>query len=286
MTSTATTTQREQFERDGYVVVPDLISPEACARLRERAAEMIAGIDPDEIATVFSTTGSQARDEYFLGSGAGIGFFWEEEAVEPDGSLNRPKELAVNKFGHAMHDLDPVFDRFCRRTGLAELAAELGYGDGLLVQSMYICKQPGIGGEVGLHNDHAFLWTEPMATIGFWVALEDATIENGCLWAKPGGHRIGQRCRFRRDGHGSTQLEEFGDPYPTDGLVPLEVTTGTVIALHGLLPHRSDTNRSDRSRHAFTLHVIDPDAEWPADNWLQRPADLPFRGFDTPPLDS
>lgn len=273
------TSRREQFERDGYVVVPDLIDVAECEALRSRAAEMIAGIDPAEIASVFSTTGSQARDQYFLDSGPSIAFFWEEEAVEADGSLNRPKELAVNKFGHAMHDLDPTFDHFCRQTGLAELAAELGYGDSLLTQAMYICKQPGIGGEVGLHNDHAFLWTEPMRTMGFWVALEDATTENGCLWALPGGHRLGQRSRFRRDGEGSTQLENWGEPYPMEGLVPLEATTGTVVALDGLLPHRSDTNRSDRSRHAFTLHLIDAAAEWPDDNWLQRPAELPFRGF-------
>ncbi len=274
-----TNAQIEAFERDGFLVCPDLIDTSDCDALRRRAAEMIDAIDPSEIASSFSTTGNQARDEYFLASGSDVSFFWEVEAVEANGSLNRPKELAVNKFGHAMHDLDPTFDHFSRRTGMAEIAHDLGYTDALLTQSMYICKQPGIGGEVGLHNDHAFLWTEPMRSLGFWVALEDATTENGCLWAQPGGHRRGQRSRFRRDGKGSTYLEEWADPYPMEGLVPLEVTTGTVIALHGLLPHRSDTNRSNRSRHAYTLHIIDAAADWPEDNWLQRPPELPFRGF-------
>jgi phytanoyl-CoA hydroxylase len=274
-----TQTQVKSFERDGFVVSKDLISIGDCEALRDRAAEMIADVDETKVSATFSTTGSQAREEYFLDSAHGIGFFWEVDAVNDNKSLNRPKELAANKFGHAMHDLDPVFDHFSRRTGMGDIAADLGYTNTLVTQSMYIYKQPGIGGEVTLHNDHAFLWTEPMRTLGFWVALEDATIENGCLWALPGGHKIGQRSRFRRDGNGSTLLEEWADDYPTEGLVPLEATTGTVIALHGLLPHRSDTNRSDRSRHAFTLHIIDAEAEWADDNWLQRPTDLPFRGF-------
>ena len=274
-----TSEQIEAFDRDGYLLLPDLIGAPDCKALRGRAAEMIAEVDETKVSATFSTTGVQARDEYFLDSGHGVGFFWEVDAVSPDRTLNRPKELAVNKFGHAMHDLDPTFDHFSRRTGLAEVSDDLGYGDGLLIQSMYICKQPGIGGEVTLHNDHAFLWTEPMRTLGFWVAIEDATLENGCLWAKPGGHKIGQRSRFRRDGKGSTYLEEWADPYPTDGLVPLEATIGSVIVLNGLVPHWSATNRSDTSRHAFTLHVIDATAEWPDDNWLQRPAHLPFRGF-------
>lgn len=274
-----TSEQIETFDTDGYVVCEGMIPRETCDNLRSHAADLIDQIQPADIAAVFTTTGNQVRDEYFLESAASTRFFWEEEAVESDGTLNRPKELAVNKFGHAMHDLDPVFDNFARRTGMAELAADLGFGNALLMQSMYICKQPAIGGEVTLHNDHAFLWTEPMRTFGFWVALEDATTENGCLWVQPGGQRRPQRSRFRRDGEGATRMDEWDDPYPMEGLVPLEAETGTVVVIDGMLPHWSDTNRSDRSRHAYTLHVVDPDADWPDDNWLQRPESLPFKGF-------
>ena len=143
---------------------------------------------------------------------------------------------------------------------------------------MYIFKQPHIGGEVTCHNDHTFIWTDPVSCIGLWFAIEDATIDNGCLWALPGGHRIPVKQRFRREGTG-TGFEVFDDtPYPTEGLVSLEATKGTVIVLDGRLPHLSGANRSDHSRHAYTLHVVDPAADYPADNWLQRP-DLPLRGF-------
>ena len=62
-------------------------------------------------------------------------------------------------------------------------------------------------------------------------------------------------------------------------LQPLEVKKGTLIVLHGLLPHLSRENRSPKSRHAYTLHVIDASAQYPKDNWLQRSTELPLRGF-------
>ena len=69
------------------------------------------------------------------------------------------------------------------------------------------------------------------------------------------------------------------EPWPEDQLVPLEVTKGSLIVLHGLLPHKSQANRSSRSRHAYTLHLIDANSTYAPDNWLQRPADMPLRGF-------
>ena len=81
------------------------------------------------------------------------------------------------------------------------MAADLGLADALVLQSMYIFKQPGIGGEVGCHQDATFLYTDPMTVTGFWFAIEDATLENGCLWAAPGGHRHGGlRQVFKRAG--------------------------------------------------------------------------------------
>ena len=55
---------------------------------------------------------------------------------------------------------------------------------------------------------------------------------------------------------------------------------GTLVLLHGLLPHLSGPNRSDRPRHAYTVHAIDARARYREDNWLQRPK-LPLRGFGT-----
>ena len=283
--------QLNRYESQGFLVLSDFVGKAACDSLRARAEELVREFDPRGIISIFSTH-EQARtsDNYFLDSGDKIRFFFEENAFNADGSLRQEKEKSINKIGHALHDLDPVFDEFSRRTEIKELVSDLGIDQPLLLQSMYIFKQPNIGGEVTCHQDATFLYTEPLRMVGLWFALEDATIENGCLWAIPGGHKLGLKSRFVRvdrdalpDGRATappdqrTRFEVFDDtPWPEEDLQPLEVEKGTLIVLHPLLPHLSRENRSPKSRHAYTLHVIDASVTYPEDNWLQRSADVPL----------
>jgi len=269
------------YQRDGFLVLPDFVETAACDRLRQRAEELVDEFDPAGVVSIFSTREqTRTSDDYFLESGDKIRFFFEENAFHPDGSLRQSKGRSINKIGHALHDLDPVFDRFSRQPQIRELAADLELAEPLLLQSMYIFKQPNIGGEVSCHQDGTFLFTEPLRMVGLWFALEDATKENGCLWAIPGGHQLGLKKRFVRAPGGGTRFEVLDQtPWPEEKAQPLEVKKGTVIVLDPLLPHLSRENRSTRSRHAYTLHLIDASVNYPADNWLQRPAAMPLRGF-------
>jgi phytanoyl-CoA hydroxylase len=268
------------YQREGFLVLPDFVEAAACDRLRQRAEDLVREFDPAGVVSIFSTREqTRTSDDYFLESGDKIRFFFEENAFHPDGRLRQSKGRSINKIGHALHDLDPVFDRFSRQPQIRELAADLELAEPLLLQSMYIFKQPNIGGEVTCHQDGTFLFTEPLRMVGLWFALEDATQENGCLWAIPGGHQLGLKKRFVRAEGAGTRFEVLDQtPWPEDKAQPLEVKKGTVIVLHPLLPHLSRENRSSRSRHAYTLHLIDASATYPADNWLQRPA-MPLRGF-------
>jgi phytanoyl-CoA hydroxylase len=271
-----------QFQSDGFLKLPGFASAEACDALIARASELCQSFDPTETMSVF-TTKDQARttDAYFLGSGDKIRYFLEPIAVDPEGRLRGDARSSLNKIGHALHDLDPVFERFSRAPKLAAVARDLGVLSPLLIQSMYIFKQPGIGGEVNCHQDATFLYTEPPSVLGLWFALEDATVENGCLWAIPGGHREGLRARFVRGEDDACRMITLNaTPFQNDRLVPLEAPKGTLIALHGLLPHMSHENTSPRSRAAYAVHVIDAGAEYAADNWLRRGPDMPLRGFD------
>ena len=277
-----TAEQLAHFAHQGFLVLENFVADKACDLLISRAAELVRDFDPAEAISIFSThEQSRLTDDYFLGSGDKIRFFFEEHAFLPDGSLRQSKEKSINKIGHALHDLDAVFDSFSRTTQLKQLCADLRIETPLLLQSMYIFKQPNIGGEVTCHQDSTFIYNDPMAIAGLWFALEDATIENGCLWAIPGGHKLGLKSRWVRAPESGMHFDVFDStPWPEEKLVPLEVGKGTLIVLNGLLPHTSQENKSAKSRHAYTLHVISGNSRYPADNWLQRSASMPMRGFD------
>jgi len=272
----------EGYERDGFIVINDFVDITSCDRLRARATELIRDFDPSGSVSIFSThEQSRLSDDYFLTSGDKIRFFFEEDAFRPDGTLKQSKERSINKIGHALHDLDPVFSEFSRTPDIVQLVADLGIERPLLLQGMYIFKQSRIGGEVTCHQDSTFLYTEPTDIAGLWFALEDATIENSCLWVIPGGHKLGLKSRWLRSTEGKMKFEVFdSSPWPEDRLVPLEVRKGSLIILNGLLPHKSLANRSTKSRQAYTLHVVGGDCRYLETNWLQRSPDLPLRGFD------
>ncbi len=273
------------FEEDGFLVREGFVPVERCDELMARAGELVAEIDRD-IVSVFSTQEqTRTSDEWFLSSGDQVRAFFEADAFDDAGALRQPIEVSINKLGHAMHDLDPAFSAFSRTPELAAVAQEVGFVEPLLLQSMYIFKPPRIGGEVTCHQDATFLCTEPVSVVGFWFALQDATVDNGCLWVQPGGHLGPLRQRFVREGGDTdgTRFEELdATPLPTAGsadLIPLETPAGTLVVLHGRLPHWSGPNRSAQSRHAYSVHLIEAGAHYPADNWLRRGPDLPLRGF-------
>ncbi|MES2072967.1 MAG: phytanoyl-CoA dioxygenase family protein [Pseudomonadota bacterium] len=276
-----TMTQKEQYATNGYLVLPGFKTAQQIAALRERAVQIVEQFDPSESVSIFTTQEQEkSTDDYFLGSADKIRCFFEEEAFGPDGQLRQDKALSINKIGHALHDLDPVFMAFSRDPQLAAVAEDLGLADAQVWQSMYIFKQPGIGGEVRWHQDATYFDSTPISVATFWFALEDASLENGCLWVEPGGHRGPLRERFLREGDAVRVEKLDAMPWPDDSTaVPVEVKAGSLVCFHGLLPHYSAPNRSPVSRHAYTLHATDGRTAYSAKNWIQRGTDLPVRGF-------
>mmetsp|Transcript_12869 Transcript_12869/g.23306 ORF Transcript_12869/g.23306 Transcript_12869/m.23306 type:complete len:184 (-) Transcript_12869:2271-2822(-) len=179
---------------------------------------------------------------------------------------------------------------------------------------MYIFKQPKIGGAVTSHQDSTFLYTTPRQTcMGLWLALDDATLENGCLWVRPKSHCEPVRRKFIRNpehfGLGVTgnvpkgdtskpqmifeTLDDSSSDIPWEGklpspdfeglfdagFVPVECSRGDLLAFVGELDHLSLPNTSTHQRHTFQLHLVEgPNAgvEWTNSNWLQYPKGTQF----------
>ncbi|KAJ8504277.1 hypothetical protein OPV22_005163 [Ensete ventricosum] len=264
-----TAEQLDFFDVNGYLILESFSSKQEVRKMRDRMAELLDGFD-GSFSSIFSTKNQQHTDDYFFQSAENISFFFEENAFGADGHLKQPKELSINKVGHALHEIDPVFKEFSFSDKISGMLCSLGYKRPVVIQSMYIFKQPGIGGEVVPHQDNSFLYTEPPSCTGLWLALEDATITNGCLWAIPGSHKHGLKRRFIRDENGV----HFNHPSPSydhKDFVPLEVKAGSLVVIHGDLIHQSFENKSPNSRHALSLHVVDTNGHvWAKDNWIQR----------------
>ncbi|KAF8639525.1 hypothetical protein AX17_001430 [Amanita inopinata Kibby_2008] len=218
-------------------------------------------------------------------------YFLEEDVIDKDGKLTRPKDKAVNKIGHALHELDPVFRKVTlENERLRMLVRDLKFHHKpVALQSMIITKQPEIGGEVPEHNDSTFLYTDPPSALGFWIALEKCGAENGALSFLPGSHLT---CpitkRFVRLLGGGTGFERLipEDPYTerqiseiNRGKYILEACSpGDLVLIHGSVLHKSERNTSQRTRFAYTFHMIEssPYAAYDGKNWLQPTGAMPF----------
>ncbi len=269
-----------EFEENGFIVIEKAIAAPDLESIRSAAGNIVANFDANKHHSIFSTKHrDDDRDQYFIDSAEAVHCFLEEDALAENGELNRPKEHAINKIGHALHDLVPEFTGFCRLPVFAETLREIGFESPQLWQTMYIFKQPQIGGEVRWHQDASYLISGKPGVVGCWVAVEDASKSNGCLWVQAGGHRSPLREIYEvSPGSPTGVLRTLDDtPWPDQSqATAVEVPAGSIVLFSDRMPHYSSQNYSDNSRQAFTMHVAEQRSEWSARNWLQRPILAPF----------
>lgn len=275
------------WHKNGYLLIPDALSLETVSSLLTETNTLLTTFDlKTHPMTKFSTGQKSAHvgDDYFLTSHDKVRFFFEEDAFTPSGELSKPKEKAINKIGHYLHALSPPFKAATLNKENAAIARCLGFRDARCLQSMVICKQPEIGGAVPAHQDSTFLFTEKPSAVGFWYALEDATVENGCLSFAAGSHkRAPITSRFVRQEEGGTGfIENGGSKFPAgleteemeeqeEEYTIGEVKAGTLVLIHGNLLHKSEKNTSEKSRNIYTFHVIEGEEVYDDRNWLQPP---------------
>ena len=219
------TTLARAYVEDGYAVVPGLLDAEELDELKTDIVRLARGAYPcDGIAPV--------PDDL------------------PDDEVLR-QVLAI----HFPHAVSPVMLRYLQHPALAEVLAQvtgahLPHWDGRVkgFQSMVFVKPPGFPGQAW-HQDEVFIPTRDRSLVGAWVAIDDATVANGCLWVLPGSHRNGYLYPLKEHGRPEefdTAPESYG--FDDSEEIPVELEAGSVLFFNGYLLHRSKPNRSEGFR--------------------------------------
>uniref|UniRef100_H0WTR7 Phytanoyl-CoA dioxygenase domain-containing protein 1 n=1 Tax=Otolemur garnettii TaxID=30611 RepID=H0WTR7_OTOGA len=235
--------QVQKFQQDGFLVLEGFLSEDECVAMQQRIGEIVAEMDVP----------LHCRTEFST---------QEEEQLQAQGSTD-----------YFLSSGDKI--RFFFEKGVFDKK-----GNFLVPPEKSINKI----GHVSPHQDTTFLYTEPLGRVlGIWFALEDATLENGCLWFIPGSHTSGVSRRMVWAPAGSAPGTSFlgSEPERDNSLfVATPVRRGAMVLIHGEVVHKSEQNLSAWSRHVYTFHLMDAAGTvWSPENWLQPTAELPF-----PPL--
>ena len=228
-----TAQQIQSFVNDGYLIVPGLVTPSELEELKQDTLKLARGGYPCPQLKPLPATMSDA------------------EVLQNILCIHQP------------HFVSPVMLKYVQHPGITEVlgkvtAAHLPHWDGRVkcMQSMLFVKPPGFQGQAW-HQDEVYIPTRDRSLIGAWIAIDDATIPNGCLWVVPGSHRTGYLYPQRQH----NQTDEFDFAQESHGFdeqaeVPVEVKAGTVVFFNGYLLHRSRKNRSDIYRRVLVNHYM------------------------------
>jgi ectoine hydroxylase-related dioxygenase (phytanoyl-CoA dioxygenase family) len=152
-----------------------------------------------------------------------------------------------------MEEYSPYFDEFAHQPEILELVGTLVNGEPVLMAVELFAKPARVGSAVPYHQDNGYFNLTPSDALTFWLALDDSTVENGCVYYARGSHRQGLLPHKASLVPGNSWgLAERPDPSQLDE-VPGIMKRGSSILHHCCLLHRSDRNLSDRPRRGLLM---------------------------------
>ncbi len=266
--------QIHYYQENGFLVLENIFSKQEMQALIDRYHTIINRHQfTEEELAFFSTKDNDLifSQQYFIDSADKISFFFEKQQSFLKEDLLSCPEKFINKIGHALHKLDSVFNHFSHTSLFKTISLQLGLCSPHIVQSMIISKLAQVGSEVLPHQDSTFIFMPQKDVIGFWLALDDASIKNGCLYVSPQQINTSKLySRYLCDEDKQYHLNSFQEVnYDELTWQPLEVSAGSLVILHGKTFHKSEANFSSNSRLAYAMHVIDGNINYPSENWLQ-----------------
>jgi ectoine hydroxylase-related dioxygenase (phytanoyl-CoA dioxygenase family) len=166
---------------------------------------------------------------------------------------------------HFPHKLSPVMKKYLAQPTMVDVLTQIIGPNVKCMQSMLFIKAAGKPGQAW-HQDEYFIPTRDRSLAGGWIALDDATVENGCLWVIPGSHKQGIIWPQRQ--HEDRRFDCTGEaiyfPYTDDEAIPVEVPAGAIVFFNGYLLHRSLPNRANRGfRRVLVNHYCSAESLLP-----------------------
>ena len=228
--------QVASYHENGYLVVEDVLSAEELQALRDETARICRGK---------------------RGLVQGLPDFDPSESDEDI--------IARTICVHFPHKISDVMLDAVSQPGIVEVLTQLIGPNVKCMQSMLFIKSAGKPGQAW-HQDEAFIPTRDCSLTAAWMALEDATPENGCLWAIPGSHRLRTLWPFRDhdDERYDCAQESFDFPFTDDDGVMVPAKAGSVVFFNGYLLHRSLPNYAESGfRRALVNHYMSAESLLP-----------------------
>jgi phytanoyl-CoA hydroxylase len=223
------------YDSQGYVVVADVLGPEGLAGAVTEATAVCRGLR------------------------------WDIGGVMPaDGRDDDAAVLSRYLCIHFPHKISAVMRDLALDQTVVDALVDIIGPNVKLMQSMLFIKAAGKPGQAW-HQDESHIPTRDRSLTAVWLALDDATVDNGCLWVIPGSHRRGvlYPTRDQADARFDGTPEAYGFPHDADEAIPVELPPGAALIFHGYLLHRSLPNRSGRLRRALVNHYMSAESLLP-----------------------
>lgn len=243
-------TKNQEFYKDyGYLIATDLLSPEEIDELKQETARI------------------------FRGQRGTLEGLVKVDDDEPDTEVLK-KYVAI----HFPHKISPVIRRYLSHPKVVDVLTNVVSPNVKCMQSMLFVKAPGKAGQAW-HQDEYFIPTRDRSLVGAWVAIDDATVDNGCLWIIPGSHQPGfirPRVANHSDEYADVDTIDVSE-FDSSAMVPVEVKSGSVVFFNGYVLHSSQRNKTpDRFRTALVNHYMSAESmlPWDQDGKLPPTEDL------------
>jgi ectoine hydroxylase-related dioxygenase (phytanoyl-CoA dioxygenase family) len=246
--------------------------PDLAGSFREHGFVVLdAALGTDEVAAVNDEAVRLCRGH--LGGIEGVGAVSVRNAPAGPGTpgvLSDADVLRRFLCIHQPHKVSPLVAESMSHPRLVEVLTTVIGPNVKAMQSMLFVKSEGKPGQPW-HQDEYFIPTRDRSLTAVWIALDDATVENGCLWVLPGSHRRGVLYpdREQDDAGFDCSIEAYGFPYRDSDAVPVEISAGSAVIFNGYLLHRSLQNSGRHGfRRALAHHYMSAESLLP---WMTPP---------------